>query len=223
MSFGAQHPLLPLPQHPPSGARDPRTEAFSNTSIPPRGPISINRRARHLRKRPVRPGREARTRPVPGRRVARRGDVGAVAPEHEPIRREQRGLEVDGDAADVEGEAEGVVVGEVGRDDEAGGLRVDQGEVGVADGRGGLVGDLGGRVGAAYAGAARGGGGEGDVLLEPDEGGWDRRAEVGGRVDDDGDVGCVEGEGAREEGGLGGDWGGLGEGFVGGEGGCGPL
>lgn len=105
-------------------------------------------------------------------------------------------MEIDGDPADVEGDPEGVVVGEVGRDDEARGLGVEEGEVGVADGGGGLVGDLGADVCAADAG-----GGEGDVLLEPDEVGGDGRAEVGGRVDYDGDVGFVEGGGAAEDGG----------------------
>ena len=36
-----------------------------------------------------------------------------------------------------------------------------------------------------------GGGGEGDVLLEPKEGGGDGRGEVGGCVDEEGDVGVV--------------------------------
>ena len=46
-------------------------------------------------------------------------------------------MEVGLHSADVERHAEGVVVGEVGRDGEAGGLRVEEGEVGVADGCGG--------------------------------------------------------------------------------------
>lgn len=147
-------------------------------------------------RREARAGQEART-----SRVARDR---TITPEDEPVRLEERGLEVDGDAADVEVGAEGVCVGEIRGDDEARGLGVDEGEVGVADGGGGLVGDLGRGGGAADAG----GGGEGDVLLEPDEGGWDRGAEVCGRVDDDGDVGRVEGDGGAEGRSVGGDWGG---------------
>lgn len=132
----------------------------------------------------MRPGRKPGTRPKPGtRRITHRG---AITPEHEPIRRQQRGAEIHRDPAHVERDAEGVVVGEVGRDDEAGGLRVQQGQVGVADGGGGLVGDLGAGFGTAGAG-----GGEGDVLLEVDEVGGDGGAEVRGRVDYYGDVGEV--------------------------------
>lgn len=105
-------------------------------------------------------------------------------------------MEIHRHPAHVERDAEGVVVGEIGRDDEAGRLRVEEGEVGVADGRRGDVGDLGAGVCAADAG-----GGEGDVLLEPDEVGGNWGAEVCGRVDYDGDVGFVEGEGAAEGGG----------------------
>lgn len=131
------------------------------SSVPPRSPVGIHR-LRLLRRRPVRPGREPRARAIiPGRRVTRRG---TVAPQHEPVCREQRGVEIDRDPAHVERDAEGVVVGEVGRDDEAGRLRVEQGQVGVADGRRGSVGHLGAAVCAADAR----GGGEGDVLLEPD-------------------------------------------------------
>ena len=94
-------------------------------------------------------------------------------------------MEVGLHPADVERDAEGVVVGEVGRDDEAGRLGVEEGEVGVADAGGGLVGDLGAGVGGGEAG----GRGEGDVLLEVDEGGRDGGAEVCGGVDYDGDIG----------------------------------
>ena len=147
----------------------------------------------------MRPRRKPRTSPEPRtRRISRRR---AITPQHEPIRRQQRGLKVDSDAADVEGDAEGVVVGEIGRDDEARWLGVEEGEVGVADGGGGLVGDLGGGADGGDAG----GGGECDVLLEPDEGGRDRGAQVCGRVDDDGDVRRVEGEGGAEGWGVGGD------------------
>lgn len=117
-------------------------------------------------------------------------------------------MEIDRDAADVERDAEGVVVGEVGGDDEARGLGVEEGEVGVADVGGGGVGHLRARVGAADAGEGR----EGDVLLEPDEGGRDRRAQVRARVDYDCDVRGVERGGAAEGGGVGGDW--RGEGRV---------
>lgn len=170
-------------------------------SIPPSSPISIHH-VRLLRvgamraRREPRAGQEART-----RRIAR--SRRAIAPEDEPIGLEERGLEVDGDAADVEVGAEGVCVREIGRDDEAGRLGVDEGEVGVADRGGGLVGDLGRAGGAADAG----GEGEGDVLLEPDEGGRDRGAQVCGRVDDDGDVGGVEGDGGAKGGSVGGDCG----------------
>lgn len=148
----------------------------------------------------MRPGREPRARQeARTRRITRHR---TITPEDEPIGFEERGFEVDRDAADVEVGPEGVRVGEVGRDDEAGGLGVDEGEVGVPDGGGGLVGDLGRGGDATDAG----GGGEGDVLLEPDEGCRDRGAQVCGRVDDDGDVGCVEGDGGAEGRGVGGDW-----------------
>lgn len=140
----------------------------------------------------MRPGRESRTRSVA--RIARRG---TITPQHEPTGREHGGVEIDGDPAHVERDAECVVVGEVGWDDEARRLRVEQGEVGVADGRGGLVGYLG--AGVRAADAARG---EGDVLLKPDEIGGDGGAQVSGRVDHDGDVGFVEGEGAADGGGV---------------------
>lgn len=119
-----------------------------------------------------------------------------IAPEDEPVGREQRGVEIHRHPAHVERDAEGVVVGEIGRDDEAGRLRVEEGEVGVADGRRGDVGDLGAGVCAADAG-----GGEGDVLLEPDQVGGDWGAQVRGRIDYDRDVGFVEAEGAAEGGG----------------------
>lgn len=133
----------------------------------------------------MRPRRKPRTPIIPGRRITRRR---AITAQHEPIRSQQRGVEIRRDPAHVECDAEGVVVGEIGRDDEAGWLRVEKGEVGMADGCRGGVGHLGARVCAADAG-----GGEGDVLLEPDEVGGDGGAEVGGCVDDDGDVGFVEG------------------------------
>lgn len=167
----------------------------------------------------MRPRRE----PEPGRRSITRRRT--ITPQHEPVRRQQRRVEIDRHPAHVERDAEGVVVGEVGRDDETGRLRVEQGEVGVPDGCGRLVGDLGAAVGAADAG-----GGEGDVLLEPDEVGRDRGAEICGCVDEDGDVGCVEGEAAAEGGDFGGDWKvwvsgdvGLEGGFLGGGGLCEPL
>ncbi len=141
------------------------------------------------------------TRQEPRRRRIR-GERGAVAAQHEPIGRDERGLEVDRGAADVEVAPEGVGVGEVGRDDEAGRLLVDEGEVGVADARGGQVGHLG-RLG----GGADAAGGEGDVLLEPGEGGRDRGAQVRGRVDHDDNVAVIEGEGGADGGGFGGDWG----------------
>ena len=78
-----------------------------------------------MRERPMRPRREARTRSIPissGRRITRRG---TITPQHEPIGREQRGVEIHRYPAHVECDAEGVVVREVGRDDEAGRLRVE--------------------------------------------------------------------------------------------------
>ncbi len=149
----------------------------------------------------MRSRREPGTRQEPGRRRISR-ESGAIAAQHEPIGRNERGLEVDRGAADVEVAPEGVGVGEVGRDDEAGRLLVDEGEVGVADARGGQVGHLG-RLG----GGADAAGGKGDVLLEPGEGGRDRGAQVRGRVDHDDDVAVVEGEGAADGGGCGGDCG----------------
>ena len=71
----------------------------------------------------------------------------------------------------------------------------------MADGGGGFVGDL--RGGGCRADAARG---KGDVLLEPDQGGWNRRAQICGRVDDNGDVGRVKGEGSAESRGKSRDW-----------------
>ena len=100
----------------------------------------------------------------------------------------------------VEREPEGIGVREIRRDDETGRLRVYQGKVGVADGCGRLVGYLSGAVCAADAG-----GREGDVLLEPDEVGGDRGAEICGCVNYDGDVGFVERAGGAERGGEGGD------------------
>ena len=132
------------------------------------------------------------------RRIARRR---TITTQHEPICREERGFEVDRDAADVEARSESVAVGEIGRDDEAGRLLVYKGDVGVADGGGGLVRDL--RGGGGRADAARG---KGDVLLKPNKGGWDRRAQIRGRVDENGDVGCVKGEGGAESRGKSGDW-----------------
>ena len=134
----------------------------------------------------MRPRSEPRARsiPVPRRRRIARGRT--ITTKDEPIGREQRGVEIDRDPAHVERGPESVVVREIRRDDEAGRLGVEEGEVGVADGGGGLVGDLGADVCAAGAG-----GGEGDVLLEPDEVGGDRGAEVRGCVDYDGDVGFV--------------------------------
>lgn len=171
-------------------------------SIPPPSPISIHH-VRLLRVRAMRAGREPRaSQEAQTRRIARNR---AITAQDEPVGLEERGLEVDRHAADVEVRAEGVLVREIGRDDEAGRLGVDEGEVGVPDGGGGSVGDLGRGGGGADAG----GGGEADVLLEPDEGGWDRGAQVCGRVDDDGDVGGVEGDGGAEGRSVGGDWGGL--------------
>lgn len=109
-------------------------------------------------------------------------------------------MEIHAHPRHVEREPESVAVGEVRRDDETGRLRVDQGKVGVADGCGRLVGHLGGAVCAADAG-----GRESDILLEPDEVGGDRGAEVCGCVDYDGDVGFVERAGGAERGGEGGD------------------
>ncbi len=53
------------------------------------------------------------------------------------------------------------------------------------------------------------GGGEGEVLLEPEEGCGDGGGEVGGCVDGEGDVGAVQGEGGDEGRGFGGDCGGV--------------
>ena len=166
-------------------------------------PISVHGRLARIR--PMRPGREPRAAQKPRTgRIARRG---AIAAQHEPVGLEQGRLEIDGDAADVEGGAEGVGVREIGRDDEARRLRVQEGEVGVADGGGGDVGDLG-RGGDGGDGAG-GGGGESHVLLEPDEVGGDGGAQVCGRVDDDGDVAeaRVEGDAGAEGWGVGWDWG----------------
>lgn len=71
--------------------------------------------------------------------------------------------------ADIERSAESIIIGKIRRDDETRRLGVEEGEVGVADARRGGVGHLGAGVGAADAGER----GEGDVLLEPDQGGGD--------------------------------------------------
>lgn len=112
-----------------------------------------------------------------------------ITPQHKPIRLQQRRPKIHPHPRNVEPRPERRRIGEIGRDREVRRLRVEQDEVGVADVRGCEVGYLG--RGGVCAGDA-GGGGEGDVLLEPEEGGRDGGAEVGGGVDGDGDVGAVE-------------------------------
>ena len=161
----------------------------TSPSIPSRSPIGIHRL---LRKRPMRRKPISRRRRIAWRRT--------IAPQHEPIGREQRGVEIRTHPRHVEREPEGITVGEIRRDGKTRRLGVDQGEVGVADGCGRLVGHLGGAVCAADAG-----GREGDVLLEPDEVGGDGGTEICGCVDYDGDVGFVERADGAERGGEGGD------------------
>jgi len=61
---------------------------------------------------------------------------GAIAPQHEPIRRHDRGMEIHSHQTDVEPLSEGRAVGEVGRDVETRGLGVEECDVGVAGGCG---------------------------------------------------------------------------------------
>ena len=112
-------------------------------------------------------------------RLRRRGLTGAIAPEQKVIRLQQSCLEISRDPANIESRAESAIVREVGRNDEARRLRVKQPEVWVPNAGWCLIGHLGG---GAVVGCDSIGG-EGDVLLEPEEVGGDWGAVIGDCVD----------------------------------------
>ena len=109
-----------------------------------------------------------------------------ITPQHEPIRLQQRRLEIHSNPTHIESLSKTPRVREIRRNDKPRRLRIEQNQIRMTDIRRSEV-----RYLSCGICGTNVGGGECEILLEPKEGRGDGSTEVRSRVNCDGDVGAV--------------------------------